>query len=331
MPVNITIIGLGQIGASIGLGLAANQDLVVRVGHDREPNVARKAEKMGAVDRIDFNLPSSVRSADLVILALPIDQIRDTLAVIAPDLRAGAVVMDTGPVKEIVAAWADELLLKEHHYIGLTPVLNPAYLLEAHSGIDAARPDLFRGGLMAIAAPPRTTSDAIKLASDLTRLLGAAPLFADPLEMDGLMAATHLLPQLTAAALVNATIDQPGWREGRKIAGRAYAEATAPIIHFGDPQPLRAATIANRENVLRMIDSTVAALQGMRRAIEQGDSQALEQHLERAYEGRITWWQQRQKNDWGNSSSEMPSTPELSTAGVFGRLLGINPKQKNKK
>lgn len=330
MTVNITIIGLGQIGASIGLGLAAHKDLVMRIGHDREPDIARKAEKMGALDRVDFNLPNSVRNADLVILALPLDQIRETLALIAPDLRSGGVVMDTGPVKEVVAAWAADLLPEERHYIGLTPVLNPAYLLESHSGIDAARPDLFRGGLMAISAPPRTGSDVLKLASDLTRLLGAAPLFTDTLEIDGLMASTHLLPQLIAAALVNATIDQPGWREGRKIAGRAYAEATAPIIHFGDPEPLRAASIANRENVLRMIDSSIAALQGIRRTIDNNDSEGLSTHLQRAYDGRFSWWQQRLKNDWGGVSSEMPSTPEMSASGVFGRLLGINPKSKKK-
>ena len=36
MPVQITIIGLGQIGASIGLALAAHKDKVTTVGHDKE-------------------------------------------------------------------------------------------------------------------------------------------------------------------------------------------------------------------------------------------------------------------------------------------------------
>ena len=74
-------------------------------------------------------------------------------------------------------------------------------------------------GLIGIVSPPQTDSGAIKLAADLTRLVGADPLFADPVEVDGLMSATHLLPQLLAAALLNATIDQPGWREAQKLAG----------------------------------------------------------------------------------------------------------------
>ncbi len=86
-------------------------------------------------------------------------------------------------------------------------------------------------------------------------------MFADPLEMDGLMSATHLLPQLMSAALLNATIDQPGWREARKVAGRAYAEASAPIAHLAnEPESLGAASILNRENLLRLLDSAIASL-----------------------------------------------------------------------
>jgi ketopantoate reductase len=35
MPLKITILGLGQVGASIGLALAKVKDQAVRVGNDR--------------------------------------------------------------------------------------------------------------------------------------------------------------------------------------------------------------------------------------------------------------------------------------------------------
>ena len=123
MTIQITIIGLGQIGASIGLALAENKEMFERIGHDKDPLVARKAVKLDAIDRFAINLPASVREADIVILALPMDQIRDTLAIIATELREDAVIMDTGPVKEVVSAWAGELLPPKRHYVGLTPVL----------------------------------------------------------------------------------------------------------------------------------------------------------------------------------------------------------------
>jgi prephenate dehydrogenase len=140
MTVQITIVGLGQIGTSFGLALANQPDLVRRIGHDRQAEVARNAEKMGAVDKVVFNLPAAVREADLVLLSVPIDQVRETMAIIAPELKEGSVVMDTAPVKEVVAAWASDLLPADRHYVGLTPVLNPLYLDESVTGAEAAIP-----------------------------------------------------------------------------------------------------------------------------------------------------------------------------------------------
>jgi len=330
MAIQITIIGLGQIGASIGLALGQHNEMFERVGHDRDMGIARKAQKLGAVDKVLINLPSAVEKADIVILSVPTDQIQETLSLIVPDLKQDSVLLDTAPVKEVVTAWVSELLPEKRHYVGLTPVINPAYLHEVDSGLDAARADLFHKGMLAIVAPPRTASEAIKLSADLTRLLGAEPFFVDPSEMDGLMAATHTLPELMSAALLNTTIDQPGWREGRKVAGRFYAEMTSPSMHMGDPIALSRTALLNRENVLRRIDGLIAALPAIRTDIEYGDGAALETRLERARMGRNLWWQQRQRADWAaedmsNASAEIPTGSE-----IFGRLLGIGRRRKPK-
>jgi prephenate dehydrogenase len=327
--INITIVGLGQIGASIGLALAENTEMFERVGHDLDLRIAKQAQKIGAVDRVAANLTSAARKADIVLLCLPIDQIKETIELIAEDLREDVVVMDTGPVKEVVAAWASELFPEKRHYVGLTPVINPAYLHGLDSGIQAAHADLFRGGLMAIVSSPRSPSEAIKLAADLTRLLGADPFFADPMEIDSLMAATHTLPQLMAAALLNATIDQPGWREGRKVAGRAYAEVTSPIAYFSQPKTLGKSATLNRESVTRTIDSVIATLQRLRNDIDVDDSSSLENRLERARKGRELWWAQRQAADW--AAEEMPDVgAPAGGSEFFGRLFGIRSRKKPK-
>lgn len=330
MSIKITIIGLGQIGASVGLALGEHGDMFERTGHDRELGIARRAQKMGAVDRVAINLPSSVRKADVVLLSLPTDQIEQTLRVIAPELREDAVVMDTAPVKEIVAAWTDELLPEKRHYVGLTPVINPAYLHGFDSGLEAAHTDLFKNGMLAIVAPTRTASEAIKLSADLARMLGAEPFFADPVEIDGLMAATHTLPELLSAALLNATIDQPGWREGRKVAGRVYAEVTTPTMHLNDPKTLSRAALLNRENVMRTIDSLIAALYAMRTDIEREEGDVLEERLERARAGRSLWWNQRQAANWlgEEMSTSMREVPTGSD--IFGRMLGFGRRRRGK-
>jgi prephenate dehydrogenase len=326
MTIQITIVGLGQIGGSFGLALAEHKDKLERVGHDLNHGTARQAQKIGAVDRVNINLPSSVRDADVVILALPLDQIRETLEIIAEDLKEDVVVLDTSPSKEVVFSWVNELLPPDRHYVGLTPVINPSYLFIEDTGINAARADLFQRGLMCIMAPSRTASEAIKLASDLTQMVGAKALFVDPLENDSLMTSTHILPQLVSAALLDATVDQPGWYEARKVAGRSYAEVTHPMLQFGDPKTLSSLALHNRGNVIRVLDGLIDGLQAMREEIDQQDGPALETRLGRARVGRERWWGQRQAADWGETSSNMDDVG--GSGEVFGRMFGFRRRKK---
>ncbi|MBV5323492.1 hypothetical protein JZU51_01860, partial [bacterium] len=89
-------------------------------------------------------------------------------------------------------------------------------------------------------------------------------LLADLVESDGLMSTTHLLPQLLSAALLNATIDQPGWLDARKVAGSAYATVTAGLSYQDEIASLQMSALHNRASVVHALDVTLAALRGLR-------------------------------------------------------------------
>ena len=327
MTIQITILGLSQVGASIGLALAEKKETILRVGNDREPEIAKRAQKLGAVDQVQHNLPNAVRKADVVILCMPVDEIRQTLEVIAPDLKEGCVVMDTSPVKVGVSDWALNLLPKDRYFVAMTPTLNPVYLDEAKVGVEAAHADLFHNSLMVITSPTGANADALKLASDLATLLGSIPFFADAYETDGLMAAVHLLPELVAAALVDATMTQPGWSEARKLANRAYAHATHPLLATTESQFYGQSALLNKANTLRVLDNMIASLRTARQSIADGDEEALKSQIGKAVEARFTWEMQRQKADWGLA----PAAPLPSSGDIFGRLFGLGRKPKEKK
>ena len=328
MTIQITIIGLRQVGTSIGLALKEHKELVRRVGHDREAAVARQAEKLGALDQVSFNLPSATRQADLVILTEPLDQLLDTLRIIAPDLREGAVVMDTSPVKANLIAEAVRILPPERHFISLLPAINPAYLLDPASGPEGAHEDLFRDGVLLIAHPTGANPEAIKLAGDLANLLGAYPLFTDPYEADGLSATAILLPELLSAILIHATATQPGWREARKIAGSNYALASLPAADRLTAAGLTKALAFNRENTLRLLDDVSAGLDELRAALKEPDEAALQAYLERAADLRAEWLQQRSSASW--RGEELPQN-RAPTGNVFTRLIGLQPKDSGEK
>ena len=322
MTVQLTIIGLGQIGASVGLALAGNKDKVTRFGHDLEPYIAKRAQEMGAVDKVFFNLPAAVENANIVLLALPIDQIRDTLQVIGPCLQENAVVMDTSLGKIAVAEWAKEFLPPGRHYVGLTPAINPLYLHEAETGIHAAHADLFTKGLMAIVAPQGTVGAAIKLAADLASLLGAAPFFIDLTEADSMMTSLHVLPQLTAAAIANVNMDRPGWDDARKLAGRAYFKATALVDYdIEEEGALIETALQNRDNVVRVLNELITSLEELRDDIAGHERDSLADWLERARLGRAKWWRERSAGNWQSLELNKMGISK-NKKGVWKRLFG---------
>jgi prephenate dehydrogenase len=135
------------------------------------------------------------------------------------------------------------------------------------------------------------------------------------------MSTAHLLPQLVAASLLNATIDQPGWQETRKMAGRAYAAVTAGLAYQDEIDSLRMSALQNRVNIVRSLDVTIAALQGLRDDIEKGDDDGVADRLESALEGRQRWLRERLTADWKkevrSEALDMPSFSERLFGGMF--------------
>jgi prephenate dehydrogenase len=319
MTVKITIVGLGQIGASLGLALAKHKDQVTTLGHDKSPEIARKAQKQGAVESISYNLPASITGADVVVLALPFNEIYETLKMIAQDIRKDAVVMDTAPVKSKVAEWAKELLPPKCHYIGLTPALNPAYLEENTLGLNAARADLFQKGVIAVTAPQGTAEGALRLAADFVTLLGSEPFFADLAEVDGVMASVQLLPGLSAAALTETVTGQPGWSDIRKMAGKPFSAATQPL-DGEESTALAEAILHNRLNTMRVLDGYIATLMSLQRNIAEENKKELQIRLERARRAHTQWQLERAKGDWQLVEFGRQEMPKIS--GILKQQIG---------
>jgi prephenate dehydrogenase len=327
MPVQITIIGLGQIGASLGLALAAHKDQVTTVGHDKDFGVERLAQKNGVVDKTNHNLPSSVEDANVVILAIPVHQVRETLGYIAQDLKKGAVVVDTTPIKAEVAKWAQEILPDGVHYVGLVPAIGPDFLHETGTGLDSAKADLFSRSIFLLSAPYGTPGDVLQLVSGLVGLTGATAMNTDFAESDGLMSSALLLPQLVSASLINATTNQPGWQEVRKVASRSYYAATSAFTGQDEIESLYTMILQNRENVMQKLDAMITALVELRYDIEDTNEKALKDRLKAAQDGRQNWLKERSAASWMEAKREPVEKISMSE-----RLLGsFFSKSKNKK
>jgi len=328
MEGRVTIIGLGCVGSSIGLALREQEPALEVVGHDVESAHAREAARMGAVSKTDWNLPAACEGASLVILALPLPAVRETLEVLAPHLDEGCVVTDTATLKMPVLEWARQYLPDHIHFVTGTPIPGPLVSeAEPLLGPEAARADLFEEGLYCITPVQDTHPGAVTMLLSLVRALGAHPLFLDPLEYDGLQAGVWDLPALIATALLRATVGTPGWAEMRKVAGYNFAAITGPAA--ADPSAYQATALLNRENLLRRLDMFIEELGHIRRWLLESDEQALQEAYTSAAEGRMRWIQERAEGTWEElpDLGDVPGVGEQIAQFLFGGALRRRPRR----
>ena len=278
----ITIITAGPLGLSIGLGLKhANLQNTEVVGTSGYSGLLTKGAKMGAFDSTSRNLKSALEGAQLVILDSPAGETRELMEAIGPILEKGCVVTDTGTNKVQVLEWAKEYYSDDVNFVAGRPQpRNPM------SEIEDAEVDAFAGTNYSIVPSERATPEAVKTVVGLAEILGAKPMFIDPVEHDSYSAATVLLPRILSSALVGTVSSAASWREIAKVAGAEFK--TVSQFAREDPANSAVAIKANAESVTHWINEAITQLIDYRDSLGQEDGELAEE-LTRAREERIKW------------------------------------------
>lgn len=235
---NVTVIGLGLIGGSLGLALRRSELELQVTGWDREWTVVSTALASGAIDRGAATLAEAVSDSDLVVVATPVLAVRAIFEAIAPHLQPGAIVTDVASTKSQVVAWARALLPSTTSFIGGHPMAGS----EQH-GIRNARADLLDGAVYCLMPAADTSSAALASLHQLVLAIGARPMVLPPTTHDTCVAAISHLPFLLSAALVQLTTSDTRWPELGQIAATGYRDVTR--LASGDPAMHRDICLTN--------------------------------------------------------------------------------------
>jgi prephenate dehydrogenase len=318
----VAIIGADCISVSIALGLKARGQPPQIVGWDADMAMANLARSKGAFDRAERRPGRPCQGADLAIVAVPLPDMRETFAAIAPHLQPGCFVTDTAPLKAPVMRWAEELLPENVFFVGGHPIPNPAIVgSQPLEGVEAASSDLLREALYCLTTPTGTSGTVIDTFAQLTTTLEAHPFFIGVTEHDGLQAGVEGLPDLLAIALLRATVDTPGWQDMRKFAGHRFTAASAAANRSRERST---AVFLNREHVLRRLNGLLNELVRLRDLLAQDDAETLEEVFATTGEGRARWLEERKQGKWTKqraaSMDDIPSAGEQMRQIFFGRL-----------
>ena len=269
----ITIIGLGYIGGSIGLGLRAAKlrDTEI-VGYDDWRAARSAANKQDAVDRILNHAREAVDGAGLVILATPPAATSELLEEIAPALGRGAVVTDTAASKVKIEDWARQHLPNGVSFVGGHPMAGDASAF----GIENATAGLFQGKRWFLSPSPSASDGAVKSVLGMVRELGATPHFLDAAEHDYVMAAVSHLPLVVSSALFTMLRSSDGWPDFGRAAGETFRAMTA--YNSGDPSLTTEIAVTNKEQLQHWIDRLVLELNRIRHLLDEEEEDVFREY-----------------------------------------------------
>jgi prephenate dehydrogenase len=240
------VIGLGLIGGSVARDLAA-LGLVVSA-YDADAGQLGAAVRDGVVHRRLSATMDGIADADLVVIAVPVDEALEVLRTAARHLKRALLITDVGSTKARIVALATELGLGER-FVGAHPMAG-----DHRSGWMASRAGLFVDAPLYLCPADDAVPQAMTLADSLWRTLGARPIEMDATAHDERLAWTSHLPHMIAVVL-GLTLGEggvgrddlgPGGRDMTRIAGSSPDMWTAIAVDNADPIDA-ALTVAERE------------------------------------------------------------------------------------
>jgi cyclohexadieny/prephenate dehydrogenase len=273
----ITIVGVGLIGGSVGLAVKARKVARCVVGTGRDAANLAKCSELGAIDRGTTDLAVAVQGSDLIVVCTPVDRIAQTILGAAPYCKAGAIFTDGGSTKLGIAEAVGTELPRGIAFVPAHPLAG-----SEKNGVDNARADLFENRLTILTpiqpaqgmpAPPAERVAAFWQA------LGSRVLTMTPDAHDRALACTSHVPHAVAAAAARATpvewlpLSAGGFRDVTRIAG-------------GDPELWAAIFQANRDAVIDALANFTTRLDEFRRLLESGDGTGLRRWLAEAKQVR---------------------------------------------
>jgi len=265
----ITVIGVGLIGGSLGLVARRKRLVKAVVGYGKRRGEMQRAIASGALDRYFLSLDRAVEGADLIVLATPVGTFEKICAAMTPHLKPGTIVTDVGSVKGALVTQIETLLPAGVSFVGAHPIAG-----RERSGVEAASIDLFAGHHCILTPTAKTSRRALNKVRAFWEAVGAGTMEMDPVEHDRIMATVSHLPHLVAYALME-TVSHPSLAKSDPVRFSGGGLRDFTRIASSAPEMWRDIFLANRENVVHMVDLYIHALETIKKKIVARDGPGL--------------------------------------------------------
>ncbi len=270
---NVTIIGVGLIGASCALALKGRGLCGTVCGYGRKEANLKQAKELGIINEYSLEIRKACEDADLVILSTPVGLFKKIVREIRDVLKKNTLITDVGSVKGPLVNELEKLMPEGVSYIGSHPIAG-----SDRSGIGNARADLFDGVRCIVTPTARSEKSTIQQITTLWESCGGNVEIMDPMLHDEIYAAVSHLPHLIAYAMVNTVEDSN--TEFLKYAGPGFKDTTR--IALSSPEMWRDISLLNGNNLIELIERFGSNLSIIASLIRNADAAGLEHEFSKA-------------------------------------------------
>ena len=328
---NITIIGLGPIGTSIGYALKKYCNNIGEIiGYDLSNKNQDYAKKNQAIDKTEWNIKNAVSQSDLIFICVPTGRVYEVINDISDATKSKAIICDTSNAKRACINWVDKLFVNDVSYIGINPLTSASLKTQNDSS-----PDAFFGAKCAVILGNKATKDSIEIITNIIESFGSNLLFMDPDEHDSFAVATSTLPSIIASAMINAVSESPAWPEISNFVGTNFDSST--ISASFDPASTQGAALVNPDLLIHWIDQVQTHLTDMKESLSDIDDR--HSHEGKLADSLVNAWEQRLRLEIGVADRReekykrepLPSSSESMMGLFFGNKVASAMTSKNEK
>jgi len=275
----VLIVGLGQIGGSIGLDLVERTLVAEVIGFDIDNSTRESAVERRAVHRTVEDPIAAAEAADLIILAVPIRKTIEVINSLAESLSEGNCVADVAGIRTGILQTV-ESLEQPINFVGVHPMAGSEGI-----GLESAVHGLFEGASLAITPSSKLGTGWLESIMELIGGLGGNPLMLTPDKHDRLVGMASHLPHILGVALMNLALKyQADDDRSFKTIGGSFKSATR--VTASSVELMLDMFLTNSIHDRELIEELIAELESLKQQITDSDEPVLRDYLDKAQKAR---------------------------------------------
>lgn len=262
---NITIIGLGLLGGSMGLALKKRLNLTI-YGIDTNPEHISIALKKGLIDKEGSF--SEIHQSDVVILAVPVNLIPNMSLKVLDLVSENTLVFDVGSTKYNLCQRI-ETHPKRGNFVAAHPIAGTEF-----SGPEAAFDSLFENKKNIICDASYTDTNILEKALILFKIIGMQTDYMDSKAHDKHIAYVSHLSHISSFMLGKTVMQiEKDEQSIYNMAGSGF-ESTVRLAK-SSPETWTPIFIENKTNIIKSLDEYIINLQDFKQLLNKNETNAV--------------------------------------------------------